>query len=116
MWREDGLVRPLFLMDIGGPLNPYDAPWCTQRKPPGYTFHELTPSGGITYRVALSRDHGRELLKVAESFDLAWASTWLHDAKPQLGRHLAHRVEPHLGLAPADFDVLMAFAEQFHAR
>ena len=179
MWRENGLVRPLLLMDIDGPLNPYDAPWFAQRKPaPGYTFHELTPSGGITYRVALNRAHGRELLQMADYFDLAWASTWLQDAnrlispllglptdipvvplrlpgfhnarrswkaeqiadwvgdrpfawfddeinhatrewlrsQAQLSRHLAHRVESHLGLVPADFEVLMAFAEQFHAR
>ena len=40
---------------------------------------------------------------------------WLN-SQEHLSRHLAHRVEPHLGLVPADFDVLMAFAKQFQAR
>ena len=175
MCSENGGVRPLLLMDVDGPLNPYSAPWFVQQTPaPGYAFHELTPSGGITYRVALNPDHGHRLQRLAEYFDLAWATTWLQDAnrlispllglptdlpvvplrqpifhhasrswkaeqiadwvdhrpfawfddeinratrewlksQERLGRHLAHRVEPHVGLLPIDFDALLAFAEQ----
>lgn len=172
--RENGGVRALLLMDVDGPLNPYEAPWFLQQTPaPGYAFHELTPAGGVTYRVALNPEHGQELQRMAGSFDLAWATTWLHDAnrlispllglatnlpvvplvqprfhhgsrswkaeqiadwvrdrpfawfddevnratrqwldsQERLGRHLAHRVEPHLGLMLADFDALLSFAD-----
>ena len=173
--RENGWVRPLLLMDVDGPLNPFEAPWFVQQTPaPGYAFHELTPAGGITYRVALNPEHGQQLQRMAASFDLAWATTWLQDAnrlispllglpmnlpvvplmlprfhharrswkaeqiadwvgdrpfawfddeinrttrqwldsQETLGRHLAHRVEPHLGLMSADFVELLAFGEQ----
>jgi hypothetical protein len=181
-WRmssDNSRVRPMLLMDIDGPLNPYAAPWFVRREPaPGYTFHELTPAGGFTYRVALNRAHGHELERLADHFDLVWATTWLHDAnrlispllglptdipvvplrqplfhnaarswkaepiadwvgertfawfddeineatrewlhaQARLNTHLAHRVEPHLGLMPADFGALLSFAEQLDQR
>jgi hypothetical protein len=85
-------------MDVDGPLNPFEAPWFLQATPaPGYEFHELTPAGGVTYRVALNRFHGEELGRLATSFDLAWATTWLDDAN--------RLISPILGL-PQDLPVV----------
>lgn len=80
--RHNAGVRPLLLLDIDGPLNPMRASWFSERVPaPGYEFHELTPAGGVTYRVALSPRHGQRLRELArESFELVWATTWLEDA------------------------------------
>jgi hypothetical protein len=175
MSRENAAMQPLLLIDIDGPLNPFRAPWFGQREAaPGFEFHDLTPAGGITYRVALNQEHGRRLAALShDAFDLVWATTWLNDANaliapllglptdlpvipldrpnvprgrrswkaeqiaywvgsrpfawfddeinratrswlesmPNLGAHLAHRVEPHVGLVDADFVVLRSFAD-----
>lgn len=74
-------MRPLLLMDVDGPLNPFDAPWFGTNVPlPGYRFHDLVPSDGKQYRVALSQEHAEALTDLAEEFDLVWATTWRHDA------------------------------------
>jgi len=92
-------VRPLLLLDIDGPLNPLRANWFPGPVPaPGYQFHELTPAGGIAYRVALNPRHGQRLRELArESFELVWATTWLEDAN--------RLVAPLLGL-PNDLPVI----------
>lgn len=78
------MTKPLLLLDVDGPLNPYAAP-PTQR-PKGYqTFrlHEssfrdaqgrLWTKGGI--RVWLNPDHGPMLLALTELVDLVWATAW----------------------------------------
>lgn len=165
-------MPPLLLLDIDGPLNPFRAAWSKESVPaPGYDFYDLTPDGGVTYRVALNQDHGQEICLLAEQgYELVWASTWLEDAnslvspllglptdlpviplarpsipwgkrswkapqvaewvgdrpfawfddeinratrdwlaKAGLAKHLAHRVEPHIGLTDEDFERLQTF-------
>jgi hypothetical protein len=91
-------VRPLLLMDVDGPLNPFEAPWFSgMQAERGYEFHVLTPSDGQTYWVALNPMHGHRLAQLAGIFDLAWATTWRDDANRLLS--------PILGL-PTDLPVV----------
>lgn len=70
-------VKPLPLMDVDGPLNPFDAPWHIERRPPQeYELHELSLPGEPTYRVAIGPGHGLRLTAMSQSFDLAWATVW----------------------------------------
>lgn len=166
------MVGSLLLLDVDGPLSPFRASWFGSRSPAaGFGFHDLTPDGGVTYRVALNPNHGEQILRLAEGgFELVWATTWLEDANrliaPLLGipddlpviplqrptsptgtrcwkasqiadwvgsqpfvwfddeinratrtwldaaglaTHLAHRVEPHLGLVDEDFETAQRF-------
>lgn len=71
--------RPLLLLDVDGPLNPYAARWFTTRVArDGYVFHDVGPVGGFaTLRVALHPQHGRWLRELAaadDGFDLVWAA------------------------------------------
>lgn len=81
------MTRPLILLDVDGPLNPYEAK-PTQR-PGGYTTHRLTPTGwrGKPLRVWLAPEHGPLLLAFAERHDaeLVWATTWESDANTMIG-------------------------------
>jgi hypothetical protein len=78
--------KPLILLDVDGPLNPYEAK-ATQR-PEGYLTHRLTPTGwrGKPLRVWLNPDHGKMLFDFATAHDaeLAWATTWEHDANSMI--------------------------------
>jgi hypothetical protein len=76
--------KPLLLIDVDGPLNPYAAK--ATRRPEGYTTHRLAP-GGQTYRVWLNPAHGPMLLEFAErtGMELAWCTTWEHDANTMIG-------------------------------
>lgn len=74
-------VKPLLLMDVDGPMNPFRAKWFAKRAPiEGYEFYELTPEGDQTYRVALNPDHGTRLRDLASIYELVWATTWGEDA------------------------------------
>jgi hypothetical protein len=91
-------ARPLLLLDVDGPLNPYAAPWFRTREPSaGYTFHLLTLSRGRSYWVALNPTHGRWLRELAQLCDLVWATTWRDDAN--------RLISPILGL-PSDLPVV----------
>jgi hypothetical protein len=82
-------VRPLVLLDVDGPLNPYDAK--PSRRPAGYTTHRLRPRGFENarnpLRVWLNPDHGPLLIAFADQHgaDLVWATTWEHDANTMIG-------------------------------
>lgn len=69
-------ARPLLLLDVDGPLNPFRA-----TKPEGYTAHKLMTSGQ-TFNVWLNHDHGRMLSDFADEHgvELVWCTTWEHDA------------------------------------
>ncbi len=87
-------MRPLLLVDVDGPLNPYAAK--PHRRPEGYGTHRLsTPrweaaerrrlaQWGLPDRLAkplrvwLNPHHGRALN--ALPFDLVWATTWEEEA------------------------------------
>ncbi|AEM89019.1 HAD domain-containing protein [Streptomyces violaceusniger] len=69
--------KPLLLLDVDGPLNPYAAP--AHRRPEGYTTHRMRPPGWEDrwqkpLRVWLKPDHGPALL--ALPYRLVWCSTW----------------------------------------
>jgi hypothetical protein len=82
--------RPLLYLDVDGPLNPYAAK--PERRPAGYSTHRMKPEGWLAQhpglppayvkplRVWLNVDHGRELLKLADLYDLVWATTWAAEA------------------------------------
>ncbi|MDX2749618.1 hypothetical protein PV413_03370 [Streptomyces scabiei] len=86
-------MKPLLLLDVDGPLNPFDAP--AHRRPAGYQTHRLKPDGWIAQhpgvpeqrvkplRVWLNPTHGPTLL--ALPFELVWATTWEHDANEWIG-------------------------------
>ncbi|MFF3402476.1 HAD domain-containing protein [Streptomyces sp. NPDC002659] len=89
-------MKPLLLIDIDGPLNPYAAR--AQRRPEGYRTHRMRPSGwtdGRPLRVWLNPEHGVELLALADAYELVWATTWKGEANEWIG--------PHLGLPELPF-------------
>jgi hypothetical protein len=78
-------MKPLLLIDVDGPLNPYAAK--ATRRPEGYQTHRYfarpTPhwgSEGHGMRVWLNPAHGPMLLSLADRFDLTWATSWKHEA------------------------------------
>lgn len=86
-------TRPLLLLDIDGPLNPYRA----KEIPPGYERHEIQ-EGDKTWTLLLNQQHGVELNALAEYFDLVWATSWEHGAN--------RLIAPRLGL-PNDLPVII---------
>lgn len=79
-------MRPLVLLDVDGPLNP----WAAKAPPPGYLPHELKLGGWWTrrtLRIRLNPEHGPRLLELVErtGVELAWASTWEHRANTMIG-------------------------------
>lgn len=81
-------MKPLLLLDVDGVLNPCDAK--PTRRPEGYTTHRLAPKGcdpRKPYRVWLHPGHGAMLLEFVErvGVELAWATTWEHDANTMIG-------------------------------
>ncbi|MGW5121274.1 hypothetical protein ACWEQ8_38440 [Streptomyces noursei] len=103
------MVRPLLLVDVDGPLNPYAAK--PQRRPAGYQTHRLltprweatqrrrlaewgTPDARVKpLRVWLNPEHGPALRSLP--FDLVWATTWEDEANAY--------VAPVLGLPELPF-------------
>lgn len=76
--------KPLLLLDVDGPLNPFAAK-PTQR-PDGYETHRLTPAGWREpLRVWLNPKHGPMLLALTDVVDLAWATTWTDQANTMIG-------------------------------
>ncbi|WP_406001909.1 HAD domain-containing protein [Streptomyces sp. NBC_00829] len=82
-------MKPLLLIDVDGPLNPYAAK--PQRRPEGYTTHRMRPQGWTgdrPLRVWLNPGHGGELLALAEWYELVWATTWKGEANAWIGPRL----------------------------
>ncbi|WP_432093901.1 HAD domain-containing protein [Streptomyces sp. bgisy100] len=96
--------RPLLLLDVDGPLNPYAA---RLYRPRGYTTHRLHPAIWLSrqtpgsrshrrgLRVRLNPGHGRRLTTLP--YELAWATTWMHQANEMIA--------PAIGL-PGDLPVI----------
>lgn len=82
------MTRPLLLLDVDGPLNPFRAR--PNKQPRGYTTHRMKPDSWVTQhepmpaarvkplRVWLNPDHGPALLDLP--YELVWATTWAGDA------------------------------------
>lgn len=68
----NAMDKPLLLIDVDGPLNPFDA----REIPSGYQLHLLQPQGFESLRVWLNPGHGQMLLALADRFELTWATTW----------------------------------------
>lgn len=82
-------MKPLLLIDVDGPLNPYAA--TPSRRPDGYETHRMRPSGWEQpwqkpLRVWLNPAHGAQLL--ALPFDLVWCTTWQREANEWIGPHI----------------------------
>ncbi|MDK0518482.1 hypothetical protein [Streptomyces sp. ML-6] len=89
--------KPLLLIDIDGPLNPYLA-LAHPGAPAGYTRHPMRPTGwdqGPPLPVLLNPDHGRALRALAGRYELVWATTWKGEANQWVG--------PRLGLPPLPY-------------
>jgi hypothetical protein len=96
--------RPLLLLDVDGPLNPYRAVFTRHR---GYVTRRLHPANWSArqvpgsrrlrrgLRVRLHPGHGARLL--ALPYELAWATTWMHEANEMIA--------PVIGL-PGDLPVI----------
>ncbi|MFC9424982.1 HAD domain-containing protein [Streptomyces sp. NPDC056987] len=83
-------MKPLLLIDVDGPLNPYAA-LSEPRPPHGYTAHVMRPSAWPypqPLTVLLNPEHGTELLALAGRYELVWATTWEGDANEWIGPHL----------------------------
>ncbi|MFF2326320.1 MULTISPECIES: hypothetical protein [unclassified Streptomyces] len=90
-------MKPLLLIDIDGPLNPYAA-LVRLRIPDGYALHLMRPAGwdyGTPLPVLLNPEHGRSLLALAGRYELVWATTWRDEANEWIA--------PRLGLPPLPY-------------
>ncbi|MER8237545.1 HAD domain-containing protein [Streptomyces sp. NPDC094049] len=90
------MTKPLLLIDVDGPLNPYAAQ--RERRPAGYGTHRMRPTdwtGAKPLRVWLHPGHGEELLALAGAYELVWATTWKDEANRWIG--------PRLGLPELPF-------------
>ncbi|UIX35314.1 hypothetical protein [Streptomyces sp. GQFP] len=96
--------RPLLLLDVDGPLNPFRARllrphgYVTCRMhPPNWSARQKPGSRRLRrgLRIRLHPSHGARLL--ALPYDLAWATVWMHGANKMIG--------PAIGL-PADLPVI----------
>lgn len=81
-------VRPLVLLDVDGPLNPYAAK--PTRRPVGYETFRMHPLGWPNrkgLRVWLNPRHGDMLGALADATrsDLAWCTTWMYQANALIG-------------------------------
>ncbi|MFI9386877.1 hypothetical protein [Kutzneria sp. NPDC052558] len=88
-----GASRPVLLLDVDGPLNPYMAK--AHRRPAGYSTYRTKPRSWIAanphrpaafvrpLRVWLNVDHGARLLSLP--YDLVWATTWKDEANEWIG-------------------------------
>ena len=87
--------QALLLLDVDGVLNPFAAK--PTARPPGYRTYRYTADGGwyrgpsarrhAGLRIWLHPGHGPRLreLATAANLELAWVTTWLHDANRYVG-------------------------------
>ncbi|MEV7677181.1 hypothetical protein ACFRR7_12840 [Streptomyces sp. NPDC056909] len=81
--------KPLLLIDVDGPLNPYGA-LAAPGTPDGYEKHLMRPSLWARTQpgplpVLLNPGHGAELLALTGLYELVWATTWEDDANEWIG-------------------------------
>ncbi|MFI8436427.1 hypothetical protein ACIGJO_22260 [Streptomyces sp. NPDC079020] len=91
-------MKPLLLIDIDGPLNPYEA-LSRRGAPEGYRRHLMRPTGwtwGPALPVLLKPEHGGELLGLAAGYELVWATTWKDEANEWVGPLLGLPALPYI--------------------
>lgn len=97
-------MKPLLLLDVDGPLNPYAAK--PERRPAGYSTHRMRPVGfeRKPLRVWLNHDHGAALLGLG--YDLVWCTTWEAQANTWISPPLGLPELPviHFGPSPRRVD------------
>ena len=91
------MSKPLLLLDVDGPLNPYAA---KNKRPDGYVMHNMRPTGWESeslpaLKVWLDPSHGKKLQSLG--YKIIWASTWAKDANIW--------ISPHVGL-PYDLEFI----------
>lgn len=83
-------TRPLLLLDVDGPLNPFAA--SNSKRGKEFRRHTMRPKGweDRPLKVWLNPDHGSLLTAFAavNGMELAWATTWEHDANVWIGPHI----------------------------
>ncbi|MFJ2440284.1 HAD domain-containing protein [Streptomyces sp. NPDC087658] len=95
-------MKPLLLLDVDGPLNPYEAP-PHAHPPAGYVRHWTRPSawpGPGPLPVLLAPEHGAELRALTGPYDLVWATTWTADANVWIGPRLGLPELPYVDWPP----------------
>ncbi|AXG76932.1 HAD domain-containing protein [Streptomyces paludis] len=83
-------MKPLLLIDVDGPLNPYEA-LSSVHPPAGYARHLMRPAawtGPGPLPVLLAPAHGAALRALSRRYDLVWATTWEADANVWIGPRL----------------------------
>jgi hypothetical protein len=96
-------MTPLLLVDIDGPLNPFAA----RTPPPGYVQYQWRlsrwPRKSVR-RAWLSPAHGAALLDLAgrTGAELAWVTSWEHDANTTVGPALGLPELPVVGVRAYD--------------
>lgn len=83
-------MKPLLLIDVDGPLNPYLA-LSEPGTPDGYVRYRMRPSAWTEVQplpVLLNPGHGGELLALTDRYELVWATTWKGDANEWIGPRL----------------------------
>ncbi|MFI9627793.1 hypothetical protein [Streptomyces sp. NPDC052042] len=91
-------MKPLLLIDIDGPLNPYAA-LVRPELPDGYAMHLTRPPGwdhGPPLPVLLNPEHGRALIGLSGRYDLVWATTWMDEANRWIGPRLGLPALPYI--------------------
>lgn len=81
-------MRPLLLLDVDGPLNPWAA--TPDTRPADYVEHQFKLSRWSrrkTLRIWLNPHHGLDLTGLAgrTGVELVWATTWGHKANSTVG-------------------------------
>lgn len=71
-------VKPLLLLDVDGPLNP----WAASNRQLPKNFRQWRIQG---FKVRLTRWHGDRLNALTDVFDLVWCTTWEHAANHDIG-------------------------------
>lgn len=79
-------MKPLVLIDVDGPLNP----WAARTKPANYRPFDIKVGWWRKLRIWLDPEHGGQLRQLAEDLgaELAWATTWGHRANTEIGPRL----------------------------
>ncbi|MFG2432367.1 hypothetical protein [Streptomyces sp. NPDC048590] len=91
-------MKPLLLIDIDGPLNPYAA-LAHRPLPEGYELHRMRPTGwqdGPALPVLLSPAHGDGLRALTDRYELVWATTWKDEANRWVGPRIGLPTLPYI--------------------